>query len=136
MFEVIHEFAVLGTACFMMALATVWYSPMLFGKLWMKETGLTDEMIEKAQPHMLKHMVLTFVSYVIMLTLLALLVVYAPKILLQPIEAAGLLALFAAAGLIPAVLFEGRSARYYAISVGFYVTFILLGTLMLQHWPW
>jgi hypothetical protein len=136
MFEVVHEFAVIGTTFFMMALATVWYSPMLFGNVWMKEARLTDEMIENAKPDMWKHMLLTFMSYSLMLVLLAQMVVYAPRLSLEPIEAASLLALFVALGAVSTVLFEGRSIRYFAIQVGFYVVFILLGTLILQYWPW
>ena len=136
MFEVIREFAVLGTTCFMMALATVWYSPMMFGSIWMKEARLTDDMIEKAKPDMWKHMVLTFISYTILLVLIAQMVVYAPLLSLEAIEAAGLLVLFVAAGAVPLVLFEGRSIRYFGIQIGFYAVFILLGTLMLEYWPW
>lgn len=136
MFEAIHEFAVLGTACFMMALATIWYSPMLFGKFWMQEVGLTDEIVEKTKPDMWKHMLLTFVSYVVMLGILAHVVVYAPLLGLTPLVAAGILLVFVLAIGVPMVLFEGRSLRYYAIYTGFYALFILLGTLMLQYWPW
>jgi len=136
MFEVIHEFAVLGTACFMMALAVVWYSPMLFGNLWMKELGITEEILEKKKPDMWKHMILTFISYTVMLGLLAQMVVYAPLLTLSPVEAAGLLVLFIAAGAIPVSLFEGRSYKYYGIQIGFYALFIFLGTFILQYWPW
>jgi hypothetical protein len=136
MLEVIPLLAILGTTCFMMALATIWYSPLLFGLLWMKETGLTDEMVEKAKPAFWKHMVLTFVSYGSMLGLLSCIVVYAPLLGLAPLSAASLLLLFVAAAGVPSVLSEGRSFRYYSIYIGFYVVFILLGTVMLQHWPW
>mgnify|MGYP001826024815 CR=1 FL=1 len=47
-----------------------------------------------------------------------------------------LASLFIACALIPAVLFEGRSGVYYAIQAGFYVVFVMLGTLMIQYWPW
>lgn len=136
MFEVVHEFAVLGTACFMMALATVWYSPVLFGKVWMKETGLTDEMVNDAQSQMWTHLILTFVSYVVLLTLLAQVIAYAPVVALAPLQASGLLTLFVAAILIPVILSEGRSVRYFMVQVGFNAVFILLGTLILQYWPW
>tara|TARA_B100000745_G_scaffold299556_1_gene250652 strand:+ start:113 stop:523 length:411 start_codon:yes stop_codon:yes gene_type:complete len=136
MFDLIHEFAVLGTTFFMMALATVWYSPMLFGKAWMRETGVTDEMVEKMQPHMWKHMLLTFVSYAGMLVFLALLVVYAPILGFVVWKAAAAVALFVALTAVAPTLFEGRSLTYYAIRVGFYVVFIVSGTLMLQYWPW
>jgi hypothetical protein len=136
MFEVVHEFAVLGTTCFMMALATVWYSPMLFGNIWMKEARLTVDMIQKETPNMWKHMVLTFVSYAMMLVLLAQMIAYAPLLSLEAIEAAGFLVLFVVLGSVPTVLSEGKSLRYFGIQAGFYAVFILLGTLILQYWPW
>lgn len=132
----IHEFAVLGTASFMMALATVWYSPMLFGKIWMKETGLTEEKIQAAEVHMIKHMILTFVSYTIMLGLLAYFLAYVPLLSVTAIQAVGMISLFVAASAVGPTLFEGRSLQYYAIRVGFYVLFIMLGTFILEFWPW
>jgi TRAP-type uncharacterized transport system fused permease subunit len=75
-------------------------------------------------------------SYALMLVLIAQMVVYAPRLSLEPIEAASLLALFVALGAVSTVLFEGRSIRYFAIQVGFYAVFILLGTLILEYWPW
>jgi len=136
MFEMIHEFAVLGTACFMMALATVWYSPMLFGNIWMKEVGLTEDILEEKKSDMWKHMLLTFISYCVMLGLLSLVVVYAPLLSLEPwLVAVGLTAFVAAVG-VPAVLFEGRSFRYYTIQTGFNILFIMFGVMILQYWPW
>ena len=136
MFELIHEFAVLGIAFFMLALATIWYSPMVFGKKWMQEVKITPEMIEAAEADAWQHMVLTFISYVFMLSLLALLVVFAPKISLTPVQAAAILSVFVVATFIPATLFEGKTLRYFLIQSGFFVLFIMLGTLMLQYWPW
>jgi hypothetical protein len=120
----------------MLALATIWYSPMLFGKLWMKETNITQEMVEAAEADTWKHMLITFVSYVVMLGLLALMVAVAPKVSLTPVQAAVLLSVFVSAGSVSTTLFEGRSARYFFIQSGFHVVFIFVGTLMLQYWPW
>ena len=136
MFEAVHIFAVLGTACFMMALATVWYSQMLFGKMWMREAKVTPQMIEDAQPRLYTHMFLTFCSYVVMLTLLSFLVAYAPLLSISPLQAAGLLSVFVAAGAVAPTLFEGKSIYYYFIRIGFYILFVVLGTAILQYWPW
>ncbi len=136
MFDLIHEFSVLGTACFMMALATIWYSPMLFGKTWMQELSITDEMIEKAQPDMWKHMILTFVSYVVMLGLIAIAIVYVPLLGFTSLQFSLALALFVAAAAVAPALFEGRSVAYYGIRVGFYAVFIVAGTFILENWPW
>lgn len=34
----------------------LWYSPVLFGKIWMKEMGITKEMAEKGKKRMMKVM--------------------------------------------------------------------------------
>lgn len=136
MFDLIHEFSVLGTACFMMALATVWYSPMLFGKAWMRELSITDEMVEQAQPDMWKHLSLTFFSYVGILSLLALLIAYVPLLGFPVWRVSVALALFVAFAAVGPAVFEGRSVTYYAIRVGFYIVFIIVGTFILQYWPW
>ena len=136
MFELVHEFAVLGTAFFMMALATVWYSPMLFGRAWMRETGISQEDVDAMQPQMWKHILLTFISYAAMLTMLAYVVVYAPILGFVVWKTAIAIAFFVAMAAVAPTLFEGRSATYYFIRVGFYAVFIVVGTLMLQYWPW
>src|SRR5688500_7149419 len=51
---------VAGVACFL--LGGLWYSPVLFGKAWQRETGLTDERLKKS------NMVMIFgVSFVLSL---------------------------------------------------------------------
>lgn len=136
MFEGINEIAVLGTTFLMMAVATIWYSPMLFGNAWMKAVGLTDTDVEKARPNMWKQMVVTFVSYAFLLLMLAYVVMYAPVIGIATLKVALILSLSMAAFAVATVVWEGRSLIYYCINVGFYSVFILLGTLILQYWPW
>ncbi len=132
----IDIFAVIGTSLFMMALATVWYSPFLFGRQWMKEVGLTEAVLEEKESESYKHMILTFVSYSVLLSLLSLVVAYAPKLSIDSLYIAGGITLFVAALGVPSVLSEGKSLRYYMIQTGFYVVFIMTGVAMLEYWPW
>ncbi len=136
MFSLISLFAILGTACFMMALVTIWYSPLLFGNAWIREVGISEAMLEEAQRDTWKHMFLTFVSFSVMLGFLSYMVILAPKIGVRPVELAVALSAFFASAMVAPTLFEGRSLRYYGIKVGFYVLFILLGTIILEYWPW
>jgi len=48
----INIWAVLISALAFWALGSLWYSPVLFGKRWQKETGLTDENIKKGNMFM------------------------------------------------------------------------------------
>lgn len=49
-----------------MAVGFVWYSEALFGKQWMKLTGLTKEKLEKGQKDMPKIMITSFIAALIM----------------------------------------------------------------------
>lgn len=136
MFEVVHEIAVVGTALFMIAIATLWYSPYLFQKQWMKAVGLTESDIENGESLTKRNIVITFVSYVIAVFLIAVAIGYA-EIFGLPVQkvAIGLTIGFAAlvAGF---VVWEQRTLTYYLITVGFSSVFIIGSTCLLFYWPW
>ncbi len=135
-FDVINEVAVLCTTLFMMAVSTVWYSSLLFGRVWAKELGLKPEEVDVKEPDLARMMVCTFVSYATLLTLLAYLMVVAPLADVS-IKALALFAfVFVAAALAPAVIWEKKSLRYYAITLGFMGIFIIGGMFILRYWPW
>ncbi len=57
----VNYIAVLLAGVASMALGFLWYSPMVLGKQWMKEKGLTPESLKKAQEEMGKLYGLSFV---------------------------------------------------------------------------
>jgi hypothetical protein len=57
----INYLAVLVAGVVSMALGFLWYSPVLLGKQWMKEKGLTSDKLKKAQKEMGKLYGLSFV---------------------------------------------------------------------------
>lgn len=61
-------YAILVAALTTLVVGSVWYSPMLFGNAWMKETGLTEEDLKKGS--MVKIFGLTFVFSVMFALLL------------------------------------------------------------------
>lgn len=136
MFEGVNEIAVLGTTFFMMAVATVWYSPMLFGTVWMKATRLTDEDTQKAKKTMWLQILLTFVSYASMLLLLGYVIAFAPTLGLTAFNASLLLVGFVWAVLIAFIIWELKPFSYYFIHAGFFGVFIIVGTFLLDYWPW
>lgn len=58
----INYLAVLAAGVVGMAVGFLWYSPMLFGKMWMKEMGLSAEKMKSAQKEMGKLYALSFVG--------------------------------------------------------------------------
>ena len=64
-------YAVLVAALTTLVVGSIWYSPVLFGNAWMKETGLTEEELKKGS--MLKIFGLTYIfSLMITMTLMSL----------------------------------------------------------------
>ncbi|MBI4097126.1 MAG: DUF1761 domain-containing protein [Candidatus Levybacteria bacterium] len=57
----VNYVAVLLAAVAAMVVGFVWYSPMLFGKQWMRLMGLTQEKMKEAQKEMMKTYAVSFV---------------------------------------------------------------------------
>jgi len=136
MFEVVNEIAVVGTSLFMVAVATLWYSPYLFQKLWMRAVGLTYADIEKGEERMMFNFIVTLVSYVIAVFLIAILIGYAQIFGIAVQKVAVSLAIGFAALLAGFVVWEQRSFLYYLVTIGFSSVFIIGSTCLLYYWPW
>lgn len=67
-------YSVLVAAIIPLVVGSFWYSPMLFGKAWMKETGLTEDDLK--QGSMLKIFGLTFVFSVMFAMILQMLCIH------------------------------------------------------------
>lgn len=129
----INHLAVFVCALANLALGALWYSPLLFYRGWLQETGLSEEQLAKTNP--LKTYGLTF--------LLALVMSYNLAFFLGDGNTtpawgatAGFLAGFGWAAMIFTViaLFEHRSPRYILINGGFITVYFTLIGLILGLW--
>lgn len=120
--------AIFVAALISFVIGGLWYSPLLFGKAWMKEMGFSEE---DTQGNMGRIFGTTFVlSFIIALNLAAFL---GPEPTLAWGLAAGALAgigwVATAVGILYA--FERKSLRLYLIDAGYHaLTFTLMGGLL------
>ena len=134
-FTGINLWAVLAAAVLAMAIGAMWYSPSLFGKLWMELMGLNESKLhEMKQKGMAKTYLISFVSQLV--------TAYALSLLLNtfsffPTWADGLIFGFTLwLGLIATtslsmVLWEGKSFKLYFLkTVHLLVAFLAMGTLL------
>lgn len=68
----VNLLAILGAAVFSMIIGFIWYSPIIFGKTWMRLSGVTEEKIKDSKKLMLPMYGLTFLSSLILAYVLAL----------------------------------------------------------------
>ncbi len=113
-------------------LGGLWYSPVLFGKVWQREAGLSDEELERGSPARIFGL-----SFLLALTaawVFAMFLGPAPKLAyaLGAGFAAGLC--WVAAAFAVNDLFERRSFKLWAINAGYHTLVFTLYGLVFGLW--
>lgn len=125
----LNYLAVLAAAVSSFAIGGVWYSPMLFGALWSRETGLTDADLRKRNLGLVFG--LSFVlSLVISFNLAAFL--QGPPDLAWGLIAGALAGIgWVATAFGVTYLFEARSLKLFLVNAGYHaVTFVVMGGIL------
>jgi Protein of unknown function (DUF1761) len=125
----IHYPAVLAAAAVHFAIGGLWYSPLLFGKLWQREAGLSDEQLKQGPMGLIFG--LAFLAALVMAFNLAAFI--GAKASLTFAIFAGLAAGlgWVAMSLGVLYLFERRSLKLWLINSGYLVlAFTLMGAVL------
>lgn len=132
-FSTLNWLAVIVSALVFFALGALWYNPKVFGTIWMKETGITEDDAKKA--NIAKTFGLTLLFSFIMALNLGLML-NAPEI--GAAEGA-MYGFFAGFGWVAMSIFifgqyEFRSTRYMLIHAGYTTLGLTLMGLILGAW--
>ena len=132
MLEMINIWAVLAASVSSMVLGAVWYSPVLFARAWMRESGTTEAQARAAQPA--KTLGGAFVLALIGAAVFALFLGPrpAPGFAAAAGFAAGLCWIAGSFGIN--YLFEQRSLRLFLINGGYHTLQYALIGLILGLW--
>ena len=125
----INYWAVFVAALANFVIGALWYTSILFGNAWMKETGMTEEKAKKSNMPLL--MGTTFLLGLIMSFLLAAFI--GPESNLVTGAVAGALAGIGWVAVSTGIqyLFEQKSFRLFLINAGYQaVTFIVMGGIL------
>ena len=114
-----------------MVIGAIWYSPMVFGKIWMNLAGITQKEIESGKKQMPKIYSMAFVG--------ALITAYILAIFLDLVGAAtigeGLQIGFLATTTLSTVLFENKKTNLYLLNNGYNLLSILVMSVILILFP-
>jgi hypothetical protein len=129
----INHFAVVVCALANLALGALWYSPLLFGKVWMQVNELTEERLKRAR--LVPRMFIAFLLSLVMSYNLAFFLGDG-KTTAAWGATAGLLTGLGWAAMIFTViaLFELRPVKYVLINGGFIVAYFTLIGFILGVW--
>ena len=138
----VNYIAVVVAAVANMALGALWFGP-LFGKQWVKASGITSERMEEAKKKgMASNYFLMFIGSLLTAYILSHIVIFADAYPYLEISdmwlglSAGFVSWmgFVAPVTIGVVLWEGKSWRHWLITYGFHLAGLLLMGVMLALW--
>ena len=134
----VNYLAVLVAAIVAMVIGGLWYSPMLFGNIWMRLSGLSGKDMKKAKEKgMAKSYLLTFIGSLVAACVLAtLLGMIGATNLTQALQLACLLWVgFFVTSALSSVLWEGKPWALYLINVLCHLVTLIVTALILVSWP-
>jgi len=130
----VNYLAVLVTAVVGFVIGMVWYSPIGFGNIWIKLSGISKGDLEKAKKKgMAKSMVVGFISLLVMSYVLAHFVdIAGAGTVLEGAQTGFWLWLgFIATVMLGMVLWEGKSVKLYLLNIAHYfVVMIVMGAIL------
>ena len=133
----INYLAVLVAAVASMVVGFLWYGP-VFGKVWMKEMGMSKEKMDAAMKRSMgRSYALMFVGSLVMSYVLAHATIFAGAYFKITGVSAGLMSGFwnwmgfVAPVTLGSVLWEGKSWKLWVLNNGYYlVTLLVMGTIL------
>ena len=132
----INLFAVLAAAVVGWLIGGLWYSPVLFGNIWIKEMKKSPKELETMKKESGKAMGLVFLVVLLECAVLAKIFGLAGVVTLSAaLKWSALLWLgFVATTLASGVLFAGKSVKMYVIDAGHYLVIFLAAGAILAVW--
>lgn len=133
----VNYLAVLISAIAIMVVGALWYSPLLFGNLWIKLMGYTKKDMSKAKNKgMTKEYIIAFVASLVTACVLATLIKsLAITTFLPAMQLACWVWLgFVVTTLVNSVLWEGRSWKVFLINIGHYFVALHIAAWILVIW--
>jgi Protein of unknown function (DUF1761) len=132
----VNEIAVIVSALLALALGSIWYSPLVFGKHWQKAAGLSDADLVLTPNALMRALLIAFVSNAIVLFVLAHVVRFAGVYAIPYTQLILGVVLLLGASIGSMVVWEKRSSIYFLIHTGYAALVVALGTAVIAYWPW
>jgi len=136
MFSDVNEIAVIVTALLCIAVGSIWYSPLVFGKYWMSAARLTGEDLSMTRGALIRSLTYAGVANIVFVYVIARLIARVSSEQFPLVTEGGLLILLVAASMASVVVWEKKSFTYLAIHIGYVSLVVCTSIVVLSLWPW
>ncbi len=133
----VNYLAVFVSGIIVMVIGGFWYSPLLFGNIWMRLSGHATKDLDKAKSKgMTKAYVINFIAALVMVYVLAHFVVYANALTwIEGVQLGFWVWLgFIATSMIGLVLWDMKPFTLYVINSGYYLVVLMISGAILAAW--
>lgn len=135
--EHVNELSVFVASVISVAVGSIWYSPLLFGKPWMQAAGLTIEDEELSTKEAVVLTAKAVLTQVVFFYVIAQLIAVSAKLDALTLPTLGVaLALFLVSYMVSVVIWERRSLTYLSIHAGYSALALSIGISIIVYWPW
>ncbi len=134
----VNYLAVLISAIVAMIIGMIWYSPILFGNLWMRSSGFTDKMMKEAKNKgMAWRYIIMFIGSLLTAYILSHFIDYTESttFVAGMTTAFWLWLGFIVPVSLASILWEGKSPTYYFINIFYYLVMLVIVGGILAIWP-
>lgn len=136
MFAQVNEVAVLVAAILAIAVGSIWYSPLLFGSMWMRATGLTPANLDMPQRQMVIALLSALFANLVFLLAVAKFIDIARAAERSIWEVGLLILVVISAAISSSVIWEKRPISYLIINSGYTAIVVFGGFAVISLWPW
>jgi Protein of unknown function (DUF1761) len=136
MLSTIHWLPVIVSAIAVFAIGALWYSPMLFGKAWVKAHGHTQERIAAMRADMGRSYGVSFLCYVVMAATMAILIIRMEVIYVRGgVKLGALIGVgFAATIGLTANMYSEKRLAAWLIDAGYQIVYLMVMGAILVAW--
>lgn len=119
-----------------MAIGFIWYNPAVFGKEWMRLTGISMKDIESKKAEMPKTYAVTFAATLVTAYVLAIILKSLGAATIQQAAQVGFLAWlgFVATTMLAGALYAGKPLKLYALETGYHLVSLVVMAAILVGW--
>jgi hypothetical protein len=133
----VNYLAVLVSSIVGMAIGALWYSPVLFGKLWMQWNNVDAQKLKESQEKgMIKNYIVSFVSVLIMMYILGYFMDLTNVVNVYNGLFVGIalwLGLIATV-MINSVLWDDKPVKLYILNISHYLVVLVVASVILSLW--
>ncbi len=136
MFEHVNELAVLVSAILAIAVGSIWYSPLLFGPLWMKSIGQSIDDGELSKEEMIRSSIKGVLAQIVLFVIITQFIEIGLSASVPLLTMSGLLVALIAVQTLSLVVWERRPLAYVLVHTGYNAIVIFGGVGIIAYWPW